>query len=93
MLVAVLACGCSEPKPVVIASLVVDRTGAYELDGKSIALSELKCALVLLRKSSNTVEVHIHTISYENEQAVSEAILTTQDAGIARVWILMPPRV
>jgi biopolymer transport protein ExbD len=83
--IAATTASCGEEKPLRIVALHVDADGKYLLEGTQVDLSELKNALRALRSSEVTTELHIHTKPESDFQAVSRAVSTSQESGIALV--------
>jgi biopolymer transport protein ExbD len=90
--VAVSACA-ERPIERVVITLSISRTGTYELQGKTVAESELKYEFKALQSSPGAAELHIAADPMAAYQAVGIAVKAAQDAGIGSIaFVTSGPR-
>jgi len=82
---AVAVSGCSPTTPESLASLNVDSSGNYVLNGRAVPEARLLEELQALRSASTNVALEIWAAPDANHQVVARAVVAAQSAKIARI--------
>jgi biopolymer transport protein ExbD len=89
--ISVVACANSLAKPV-DAHLQISDDGRYTLQGKPVALSELRARLLDLKTAHPGVEIHVHGSDKLSYAQVAPVMKLVEETGLApRALILAPP--